>query len=79
MNVQVFVGADGSPAFASSAVGSILRPRRLAPSLANSAVEHDIDIRIIFKPFDEMAIEPRMSARNDIEVAHRNLIVLRGT
>src|SRR5262245_46917275 len=61
MNLQVLVWPDGSPAFASSAVGSILKPRRIAPSLTNSPVEDDIDIAVVLKPFDEMAVEPRLS------------------
>jgi len=78
MNLQVLLRPDGSPAFASSAVGSILRPRWIAPSLTNSPVEDDIDIAVVLKPVDEMAVEPRMSSRDDKEVAHRDVIVLHG-
>ena len=76
MNLQVLVWPDGSPAFASSAVGSILKPRWIAPSFTNSPVENDIDIGVVLKPFDEMAVEPRLSARDDKEEAHRDVIVL---
>jgi len=78
MNLQVLLRPDGSPAFASSAVGSIVGPRRIAPSLTHSPVEDDIDIGVVLKPFDEMAVEPRLSARDDKEVAHRDMIVLHG-
>src|SRR5262245_32184508 len=76
MNLQILLRPDGSPAFVSSAVGSILKPRGIAPSLTNSPVEDDIDIAVVLKPFDEMAVEPRLSARDDKEVAHRDVIVL---
>ena len=70
MNLQVFLRADGSPAFASSPVRSIRKSPRLAPSLSNSSVKHDIDIRVALKPFDETAVEPRMSARDDKQKTH---------
>jgi len=69
MNLQVFLRADGPPAFASSAVNN-LRSRRLAASLTHSSIKHDIDIRVIFKPLDEMTVEPWMSARDDKQIAH---------
>jgi len=38
-----------------------------------------MDIRVALKPFDEMAIEPRMSARDDKQKAHGYVIVLYGS
>jgi hypothetical protein len=68
--LQVFLRADGSPTFASSPVRSIQNSHPLAPSLSNSSVKHDIDIRVVLESFYEMAVEPWMSARDDKQIAH---------
>jgi len=62
MNLQVFLRTDGSPAFTSSPVRRIQKSCRLAPSLSNSSVKHDIDIRVVLKPFDEMTVQPWLTA-----------------
>ena len=42
-----------------------------APPLRNPPIQDYVDVGVILKALEEMAIEPRVIARHDVDVPHR--------
>jgi hypothetical protein len=79
MHSEVFLWTYDPAALASSTLGSIVRPCRLAPSLSESPVKDDLGIGVILEPFNEMPVEPRLNVSDDEEVADHDHVSSRSS
>jgi hypothetical protein len=77
MQTEVFLGRDRPASLGISTFTRKAAVRWPPTSFGHSPVENHADVRIVLEPLDEVAVEPGMRARDDIDIAHRYAILRR--
>ena len=76
-NAKVVLRRYGSAAFATPALMLGRYGGLLHPPVSDPSIEDHLDVRIIVEALDEVAVQPRMIARDDEHVSHGDAILRR--